>query len=129
MRIDEPLDRGLAAEARPALQQCRDALRRILAGRDLELAIQTAQDALDALPRGADQPADAVIGHAETQVDQHREFEIAEVPRRRVSKLLTEHFRERDLIDEYLLHRILGEPLRHRALVEEAPHGRPTALV
>src|SRR6185369_3046176 len=75
MRVDEPLHRGLAAQPRAALDERRHALRGVAARRDLELLVEPAEDALDALARGADEPAQPVIGDPETQVDQHGELE------------------------------------------------------
>src|SRR5262245_11320614 len=124
VRIDEPPHGGLAAEPRAALEQRRHALGRVAPRRDLELLVESAEDALDALARGPDQPAEAVIGHAEAQVDQDGELEVAQVPRRRVLELLAEHVGERELVDEHLLDGVLRQALGHRPLVEEATDGR-----
>src|SRR5688500_20099480 len=103
MGIDEPLHRGLAAEARAALDERRHALRGIAARWDLELLVESAEDALDALARGADEPAQPVIGHAEAQVNENGELEVAQVSGRGVLELLAEHVGERQLVDEDLL--------------------------
>ncbi len=124
MRIDQPADHGLAGQARPTLQDRRHTLRRAAPRRDLHLPVETAENSLDALARGAEQPADAVVGDAETQVDQDREFQVTQLPRRRVLQLLGEHIGERHPVHEHLLHGILHEPLRNGALVQEAPHRR-----
>src|SRR6202008_3249409 len=65
MRIHQAADHRLAAEARPALEERGDGLRGAAPRRNPHLPVEPAQDALDALARRRQEPADAVVRDAE----------------------------------------------------------------
>src|SRR5262249_23304472 len=94
VRIDETSGQSLEIQSATALEKRRDSLRRVAPCRNLHLLIQTCQHPLDALPRRAHEPCDAVVGDAEADVQQDGELQIAQLLRRRVLQILAENVGE-----------------------------------
>src|SRR5262249_46764916 len=79
MRIHQPAHHRFATQPRPPLDQSGNRLRGPSTGWDPQFPIEPAEDALDTLTRGGEEPPHSVVGDSEAQIDQHRELEVAQL--------------------------------------------------